>query len=53
LRAGVDRFAAKRGVPVVRFAKGDRKVEVMRPRLARAAAAGRSRVAAVGVAQEF
>jgi hypothetical protein len=52
-RAEVRGFAAERGVPVVRFAKGDRKIEVMRPLLARAAAAGRFGVVAVGVAQEF
>jgi hypothetical protein len=52
-RDDVWRFAAARGVPVVRFAKGDRKIDVMRPLLARAAATGRSQVVAVGVAQEF
>jgi len=52
-RDDVRRFAAARGVPVVRFAKGDRKIDVMRPLLARAAATGRSQVVAVGVAQEF
>jgi hypothetical protein len=38
---------------MVRFAKGDRKVEVMRPHLERQTATGRSGVAAVGVAQEW
>jgi hypothetical protein len=38
---------------VVRFKKGDRKIDVMRPLLAKAAATGRSQVVAVGVAQEF
>jgi hypothetical protein len=37
----------------VRFAKGDRKAEVMRPYLGRQAATGRSGVAAIGVAQEY
>ena len=37
---------------VVRFKKGDRKVDVMRPLLAKAAATGRSQVVAVGGAQE-
>ena len=46
-------FAQANDVPVVRFAKGDRKIEVMRPHLARVAAAGQSGVAAIGVAQEF
>jgi hypothetical protein len=39
-RAQVRGFAAQRGVPMVQFTKGDRKIEVMRPLLARAAAAG-------------
>jgi hypothetical protein len=52
-RDDVRRDAAARGVPVVRFKKGDRKIDVMRPLLARAAATGRSQVVAVGVAQEF
>jgi hypothetical protein len=52
-RDDVRRFATAAGVPVVRFAKGDRKIDVMRPLLARAAATGRSQVVAVGVAQEF
>jgi hypothetical protein len=37
----------------VRFGREDRKVEVMRPHLDRAARTGRSQVAAIGVAQEF
>jgi len=52
-RAQVRGFAAECGVPVVRFVKGDRKIEVMRLLLARAAAAGRPGVVAVGTAQEF
>ena len=52
-RAQVRRFAAERGVPVVHFARGERKLEVMRPLLGQAAATGRPGVAAVGVAQEF
>ena len=40
-------------VPVVRFGKGDRKIEVMRPYLAAQARTGRSGVAAIGVAQEY
>ena len=39
-------------IPVVRFAKNDRKADVMGPCLRRAAATGRSQVAAIGVAQE-
>ncbi len=38
---------------MVRFGKDDRKIEVMRPYLARQAATGRAGVAAIGVAQEF
>lgn len=52
-RDEVRRFAHERGVPVIRFRKGDRKIDVMRPLLAKAAATGRSQVVAVGVAQEF
>ena len=40
-------------IPVVRFGKGDRKIDRMRPYLARQARTGRSGVAAIGVAQEF
>ena len=49
-RGEVARFAARRGIPLVRFAKGDRKIERMRPILARASSPG---VAAIGQAQEF
>jgi hypothetical protein len=52
-RQAVSRFAATNHVPVVRFGKGDRKIEVMRPYVARQAATGRSGVAVIGVAQEF
>jgi hypothetical protein len=38
---------------VVRFAKGERKLQVMRPHLDRLAREGRCGVAAIGVAQEF
>ena len=38
---------------MIRFAKGERKLEVMRPHLDRLARAGRCGVAAIGVAQEF
>ncbi|MGI9004344.1 MAG: hypothetical protein ACR2GH_22280 [Pseudonocardia sp.] len=37
----------------MRFAKGDRKIEVMRPYLEAQAETGRSGVAAIGVAQEY
>ena len=52
-RAAVDRFAADNHIPVVRFGKGDRKIEVMRRYLAIQARSGRPGVAAIGVAQEF
>src|SRR5437764_7775810 len=51
-RKAVSRFADEERIPVVRFAKADRKIERMRPYLARQAATGRSGVAAIGVAQE-
>jgi len=50
--SGAD-FAAEHDIPVVRFAKGQRKVEVMRPYLERLEHQGRTGVAAIGVAQEF
>jgi hypothetical protein len=52
-RAAVDRFAADNKIAVVRFSKGDRKIEVMRAYLARQARTGPSGVAAIGTAQEF
>jgi hypothetical protein len=52
-RKAVDRFAADDEIPVVRFGKDDRKIDRMRPYLARQAATGRAGVAAIGVAQEF
>jgi hypothetical protein len=52
-RRAVHAFAAANRVPIVTFAKTDRKQEVMRPHLARQAKTGRSGVAAIGVAQEY
>jgi hypothetical protein len=52
-RRAVDSFAEAGRIPWVRFTKEDRKAEVMRPHLEQQAAAGRSGVAAIGVAQEF
>jgi hypothetical protein len=52
-RKAVGRFAEQDHIPVVRFAKADRKIERMRPYLATQAATGRSGVAAIGVAQEY
>jgi hypothetical protein len=45
-------FAADSKIPVVRFINDDRKIERMRPYLARQAATGRAGVAPSGVAQE-
>ena len=52
-RKAVASFADRQHIPVVRFGKDDRKIDVMRPYLARQAATGRSGVAAIGIAQEF
>ena len=52
-RKAVAEFATEGGIPVIRFSKGERKLEVMRPYLERLVRAGRSGVAAIGVAQEF
>jgi hypothetical protein len=46
-------WARANGVPVVMFRAGERKADVMAPYLAAAAVSGRSRVAAIGCAQEF
>jgi len=52
-RKAVTEFAAGNDIEVIRFAKGERKLEVMRPYLDRLAREGRTGVASVGVAQEF
>jgi hypothetical protein len=52
-RTSVARFAEDNHLPVVRFAKTDRKIEIMQPYLDRQARTGRPGVAAIGVAQEF
>ena len=49
----VARFAGNNDIPVIKFKKGVRKATVMEPLLRRAARAGRSRVVAIGWAQEF
>jgi hypothetical protein len=48
----VERFAAERKIPVVRFRKGESKEEAARPYLERAEVEGRTGVVMVGVAQE-
>jgi hypothetical protein len=45
-------FADANDIPVVTLKAADRNIEVMRPYLDKAAASGRSQVAAIGVAQE-
>src|SRR6478609_6682010 len=50
-RRAVASFAEDNRIPVVRFGRDDRKIDRMRPYLARQAATGRSGVAAIGVAQ--
>lgn len=52
-RADVRDYAAQHGIPWIVFGKGDRKIDVVRPLLEKAAKTGRSQVVAVGVAQEF
>jgi hypothetical protein len=52
-RQAVARFAESNDIPMVKFKKGARKIEVMRPLLARAARSGRPGVVAIGWAQEF
>ncbi|HEY5855983.1 MAG TPA: hypothetical protein VIW24_18575 [Aldersonia sp.] len=49
----VTSFAGANRIPLLRFGKGDRKIDVMRRYLSRQAKTGRSGVAAIGVAQEF
>ena len=52
-RKAVMSFADANDIPWVRFGKDQAKLEVMQPHLIRQASAGRSGVAAIGVAQEF
>jgi hypothetical protein len=52
-RKAVTEFARDNDIEVIRFAKGERKLEVMRPHLDRLAREGRTGVAVIGVAQEF
>jgi hypothetical protein len=52
-RRAVRSFADANQIPVIKFAKGDRKIEVMKPHLTRQEETGRSGVAAIGWAQEF
>lgn len=52
-RRRVASFADANDIPWIVFGKGERKLDVVRPLLEQAAASGRSKVVAVGVAQEF
>lgn len=52
-RRSVSSFAQANHIPMVRFGKTDRKIEVMRRYIAAQARTGRSGVAAIGIAQEF
>jgi hypothetical protein len=52
-RRAMSAFAKTNHIPVVRFGKDDRKIDVMRPYQDRLAAAGCCGVAAIGVAQEY
>jgi hypothetical protein len=52
-RRAVASVAEDNRIPVVRFGKNDRKIDRMRPYLARQAATGGPGVAAIGLAQEF
>jgi hypothetical protein len=52
-RRDVRAWAQANGIPLIRFAAGDRKADVMASYLDAAAATGRSQVVAVGCAQEF
>ena len=52
-RAAVRAFADAHDIPLVAFAKGDRKLDAVRPYLAAAERRGTPGVVAIGVAQEF
>ena len=52
-RKAIGAFAAENEIPVIRFGRGERKLEVMRPHLEGLVGQRRTGVAAIGVAQEF
>jgi hypothetical protein len=52
-RADMRTWAQTNNIPMVRFAAGERKADVMAPYLDAARAEGRSRVVAIGCAQEY
>ena len=52
-RRDIKAWALANGIPVIRFAAGERKAQVMAPYLDAAASAGRSQIITVGCTQEF
>jgi hypothetical protein len=52
-RRAVRSFADSNQIPMIKLVKGDRKIEKMKPLLARLETSGRSGVAGIGWAQEF
>jgi hypothetical protein len=52
-RRSVNSFAETNHIPLIRFAKEDRKIDVMRRYMRAQERVGRSGVAAIGVAQEY
>ena len=52
-RRAVRSFADNNQIPMINFAKGERKIEKMKPFLARQEKTARSGVVAIGWAQEF
>ena len=52
-RRAVRTFAEANQIPLIKFAKGDRKIDVMRPYMDAQARTGESAVVAIGFAQEF
>lgn len=52
-RAAMRDYVANNDIPWIGFGKDDRKIDVVRPYLEAAAREGRSKVVAIGHAQEF
>ena len=52
-RRAVARFAEDEHIPMIKFGKADRKIDVMRKHVDRQARTGRSGIAAIGFAQEL
>jgi hypothetical protein len=49
----MERYAEANGIPWIRFSKGDRRIDVIRPYLEAAEPAGQPGVVAIAVTQEF